>query len=76
MHGKVGKETQCFDGVLHLGLEAGSMGPWGWIGRTHQNIATAAVYLCTAFFLNAMKEIYNKDASPSIHFKKKILLYL
>jgi hypothetical protein len=68
MHGKVGKETcRCFDGallLLHLRLGSGIHG--------EDPIKTLRPRPFAAFFLNAMKDIYNnnKDASPSIYLKK------
>ena len=69
---KMGKET-CRS---HNVLMAWKRDPWGmdWENPIDQNIATAAVCLRTAFFLDAMKEIYNKDASPSIHLKKIFII--
>ena len=46
------------------------MGRWVKRHATGRTPSKHCDRLCTAFFLNAMKEIYNNDASLSIHFKK------
>ena len=51
-----------------------------WIGRTlskHCDRGRFPLYsVFSAFFLNAMKDIYNKYASPSIHLKKIFIVLI